>query len=76
MWLQDDQLETGLNAMDNATPANLKALKKKGESLLKKKATKLNIDTGVNEPDNRNITNQELLTRYLIDQLQINYFSI
>ncbi|XP_050363997.1 patatin-like protein 2 [Argentina anserina] len=59
--IQDDKLETNLNSMDNAAPANLRELKKKGEALLKKRATRLNIETGLHEPHDRNITNEEAL---------------
>ena len=52
--------------MDNATKENLRDLKKAGEALLKKRATKLNLDTGIHEPDERNITNEEALRRYLL----------
>ncbi|KAM5558755.1 hypothetical protein ABKV19_020442 [Rosa sericea] len=61
--IQDDQLSTDLNSMDNATPENLKKLVKVGEALLKKQASKLNIATGLHEPDERHITNEEALRR-------------
>ncbi|PRQ44768.1 putative galactolipase [Rosa chinensis] len=64
--IQDDQLSTDLNSMDNATPENLKKLVKVGEALLKKQASKLNIATGLHEPDERHITNEEALRRYLL----------
>ncbi|PRQ27661.1 putative galactolipase [Rosa chinensis] len=64
--IQDDQLSTDLNSMDNATPENLKKLVKVGEALLKKQASKLNIVTGLHEPDERHITNEEALRRYLL----------
>ncbi|KAL6193151.1 hypothetical protein ACLB2K_034235 [Fragaria x ananassa] len=43
--IQDDKLDAKLNCMDNATKENLRDLKKAGETLLKKRATKLNLDT-------------------------------
>ncbi|KAL6216553.1 PREDICTED: patatin-like protein 2 [Fragaria vesca subsp. vesca] len=61
--IQDDKLDSKLNSMDNATKENLRDLKKAGEALLKKRATKLNLDTGIHEPDERNITNEEALRR-------------
>ncbi|KAM5569823.1 hypothetical protein ABKV19_017036 [Rosa sericea] len=61
--IQDGQLSTDLNSMDNATPENLKKLVKVGEALLKKQASKLNIATGLHEPDERHITNEEALRR-------------
>ncbi|KAL6186375.1 hypothetical protein ACLB2K_042495 [Fragaria x ananassa] len=61
--IQDDKLDAKLNCMDNATKENLRDLKKAGEALLKKRATKLNLDTGIHEPDEHNITNEEALRR-------------
>lgn len=52
------------SSVDIATKENLDDLVKIGEELLKKRVSRVNLDTGIFEPSNHE-TNEEALTRYL-----------
>lgn len=52
------------SSVDIATKENLDDLVKIGEELLKKRVSRVNLDTGIFEPSNHE-TNEEALTGYL-----------
>lgn len=62
--LQDDSLTGVVSSVDVATKTNLEDLVKVGEGLLKKPVSRVNLDTGLNEPC-CDETNEEALKRYL-----------
>ncbi|KAL3732799.1 hypothetical protein ACJRO7_022338 [Eucalyptus globulus] len=62
--IQDDTLSGVLSSVDVATNKNLTDLIKTGESLLKKPASRVNLETGVCEPTPNQETNEEALTRF------------
>ncbi|CAL5385182.1 unnamed protein product [Camellia sinensis] len=60
--IQDDTLSGQLSSVDVATKENLENLVKVGEGLLKKPVSRVNLQTGLNEPSNQG-TNEEALIR-------------
>ncbi|KAA8537728.1 hypothetical protein F0562_027282 [Nyssa sinensis] len=61
--IQDDTLNGTLSSVDIATKENLEDLVKVGEGLLKKPASRVNLETGCVEPSNQE-TNEEALRRF------------
>ncbi|KAL6318327.1 hypothetical protein AAG906_039419 [Vitis piasezkii] len=61
--IQDDTLSGITSSVDIATKENLDDLVKIGEELLKKRVSRVNLDTGVFEPSNHE-TNEEALTSF------------
>ncbi|KAI4321538.1 hypothetical protein MLD38_034906 [Melastoma candidum] len=62
--IQDDTLTGVLSSVDVATKENLDELVKTGEALLKKRVTRMNMETGVNEPGPTQETNEDALKRF------------
>ena len=59
---QEDGLESTLSSFDKATPKNLKYLVAKGEGLLEKKVSTVNLENGKFEPPpNMDKSNAEAL---------------
>ena len=63
MKLQDDTLKGVVSSVDVATKENLEDLVNVGEGLLKKPVSRVNLETGLNEPCGPE-TNEEALRRY------------
>ncbi|CAH2042637.1 unnamed protein product [Thlaspi arvense] len=61
--IQDDTLSGHVSSVDKATKENMKKLVKVGEGLLKKPISRVNIDTGIVEPWDKE-TNEEALRRF------------
>ncbi|XP_040998130.1 patatin-like protein 2 [Juglans microcarpa x Juglans regia] len=61
--IQDDTLSGVVSSVDVATTKNLDDLVKVGEELLKKRVSRVNLDTGLCEPANSE-TNAEALVRF------------
>lgn len=61
--LQDDTLQGVLASIDVTTSKNLGNLIKVGEKLLTKPVSRVNLETGVNEPVEGADTNMEALKR-------------
>ncbi|KAF5444969.1 hypothetical protein F2P56_034060 [Juglans regia] len=61
--IQDDTLSGVVSSVDVATTKNLDDLVKVGEELLKKRVSRVNLDTGLFEPSNSE-TNAEALVRF------------
>ncbi|KAG2663731.1 hypothetical protein I3760_16G047400 [Carya illinoinensis] len=61
--IQDDALSGVVSSVDVATTKNLDDLVKVGEELLKKRVSRVNLDTGLFEPSNSE-TNAEALVRF------------
>ncbi|KAI8548706.1 hypothetical protein RHMOL_Rhmol07G0294900 [Rhododendron molle] len=61
--IQDDSLTGLVSSTDVATKKNLEDLVKVGEGLLKKPVSRVNLDTGLNEPCDDE-TNEEALKRF------------
>ncbi|KAE9458521.1 hypothetical protein C3L33_09580, partial [Rhododendron williamsianum] len=61
--IQDDSLTGLVSSVDVATKKNLEDLVKVGEGLLKKPVSRVNLDTGLNEPCDDE-TNEEALKRF------------
>ncbi|KAF7137540.1 hypothetical protein RHSIM_Rhsim07G0230500 [Rhododendron simsii] len=61
--IQDDSLTGVVSSVDVATKTNLEDLVKVGEGLLKKPVSRVNLDTGLNEPCDEE-TNEEALKRF------------
>ncbi|XWS25650.1 hypothetical protein CRYUN_Cryun27aG0086100 [Craigia yunnanensis] len=61
--IQDDTLSGNVSSVDVATKKNLDELVKVGEGLLKKRASRVNLETGVFEPFTQE-TNEEALKRF------------
>ncbi|PKI46091.1 hypothetical protein CRG98_033486 [Punica granatum] len=61
--IQDDALSGDLASVDVATKENLDDLVKTGEALLKKRVSRVNLDTGRLETENQE-TNEEALRRF------------
>lgn len=61
--VQDDELSETVSSMDNATHENLKNLVTVGETLLKKRISRMNMNTGKHEHCERRVTNEEELIR-------------
>ncbi|KAF7137295.1 hypothetical protein RHSIM_Rhsim07G0230300 [Rhododendron simsii] len=61
--IQDDSLTGVVSSVDVATKINLEDLVKVGEGLLKKPVSRVNLDTGLNEPCDDE-TNEEALKRF------------
>ncbi|KAG5542179.1 hypothetical protein RHGRI_021893 [Rhododendron griersonianum] len=61
--IQDDSLTGVVSSVDVATKKNLEDLVKVGEGLLKKPVSRVNLDTGLNEPCDDE-TNEEALKRF------------
>ncbi|ESW32825.1 hypothetical protein PHAVU_001G020200 [Phaseolus vulgaris] len=64
--IQDDTLTGNLSSVDMATKENLLQLVAVGESLLKKKVSKINLKTGLYEFSDSDETNEEALRRFAI----------
>ncbi|KAI4388606.1 hypothetical protein MLD38_000919 [Melastoma candidum] len=62
--IQDDTLTGELSSVDVATKENLDNLVKAGEALLKKPVTRVNLETGINEPCTKYETNEDALKRF------------
>ncbi|KAI4321533.1 hypothetical protein MLD38_034901 [Melastoma candidum] len=62
--IQDDTLTGELSSVDIATKENLGNLVKTGEALLKKPVTRVNLETGINEPCAKYETNEDALKRF------------
>ncbi|KAK3423172.1 hypothetical protein EUGRSUZ_F00263 [Eucalyptus grandis] len=62
--IQDDTLSGVLSSVDVATKKNLTDLVKTGEALLKKPASRVNLENGVCEPTPNQETNEEALIRF------------
>ncbi|KAI5591328.1 hypothetical protein BDE02_04G071900 [Populus trichocarpa] len=60
---EDDTLTGTSSSVDIATKENLENLVKVGEELLKKPVSRVNLDTGVFEPINFKMTNEEALVK-------------
>lgn len=60
---QDDNLQGVLASIDVTTSKNLGNLIKVGEKLLEKPVSRVNLETGVNEPVEGADTNMEALKR-------------
>ncbi|KAH7850660.1 hypothetical protein Vadar_001107 [Vaccinium darrowii] len=63
---QDDTLSGTLSSVDVSTMKNLDNLVKVGEELLKKPVSRVNIDTGLNEPIPNGGTNEEAIKAFAI----------
>lgn len=63
---QDDTLRGELASVDIATKENLDNLVKLGEELLKKTVTRVDLDTGKNEPVPDKGSNEEELKRFIL----------
>ncbi|PON91628.1 Acyl transferase/acyl hydrolase/lysophospholipase, partial [Trema orientale] len=61
--IQDDTLSEKASSVDIATKENLNDLVKIGEALLKKPVARVNLETGVSEPDHHDVTNEEAIKR-------------
>uniref|UniRef100_A0A0E0AWL2 Patatin n=1 Tax=Oryza glumipatula TaxID=40148 RepID=A0A0E0AWL2_9ORYZ len=62
--IQDDELTGDTASVDVSTPENLNRLVDVGKALLKKRACKVNLETGKNEPDMDRKTNEEELENF------------
>uniref|UniRef100_A0A0E0LVY0 Patatin n=1 Tax=Oryza punctata TaxID=4537 RepID=A0A0E0LVY0_ORYPU len=62
--IQDDELTGDTASVDVSTPENLNRLVDVGKALLKKRACKVNLETGKNEPDMSRGTNEEELNHF------------
>ncbi|XP_052165996.1 patatin-like protein 2 [Oryza glaberrima] len=62
--IQDDELTGDTASVDVSTPENLNRLVDVGKALLKKRACKVNLETGKNEPDMSRGTNEEELDHF------------
>ncbi|KAF0898903.1 hypothetical protein E2562_012610 [Oryza meyeriana var. granulata] len=62
--IQDDKLKGDTASVDVATPENLGALVNAGNQLLRRQASKVNIETGRNEAAMGRGTNEEELVRF------------
>lgn len=61
--VQEYKLDPSMEAMDNATIANIENLAKVGESLLKKPVLKMNVDTYEPEENTNQGTNAQALEK-------------
>ncbi|KAJ6843394.1 patatin-like protein 2 [Iris pallida] len=62
--IQDDHLTGDTSSMDLSTKENLSRLVEIGEALLKKPASRVNIETGLAEPCAEGGTNEEVLAHF------------
>jgi hypothetical protein len=62
--IQDDELTGDTASVDVSTPENLNRLVEVGKALLNKRACKVNLETGKNEPDMSRGTNEEELEHF------------
>lgn len=62
--IQDDTLSGAETSVDIATKENLDNLVKIGEGLLKKPLSRVNLETGIFEPCEKEGTNEEVLKRF------------
>ena len=62
--IQDDELTGDTASVDVSTPENLNRLVEVGKALLNKRACKVNLETGKNEPDMDRKTNEEELENF------------
>ncbi|XP_062104564.1 patatin-like protein 2 [Humulus lupulus] len=61
--IQDDTLAETVSSIDIATEENLNELVKVGEALLKKPVTRVNLETGLQEPCHDDVTNEVAIER-------------
>ncbi|CAN8235206.1 unnamed protein product [Cochlearia groenlandica] len=61
--IQDDTLTGDASSVDMATVENLDILVKKGEEILKKSVSKVDLDSGYNQDDASMITNEDALIK-------------
>ena len=61
--MQDDNLSGEVSSVDIATKKNLDDLVEVGDELLKKRVSKVNLDTGLEVNYGDHETNKEALTR-------------
>ncbi|OMO56685.1 hypothetical protein CCACVL1_26346 [Corchorus capsularis] len=62
--IQDDRLSGDASSTDKATQKNMKNLVEIGERLLQKPVSRMNLDSGIFEPFEKEGTNQEALSRF------------
>lgn len=63
--IQDDTLPEKLSSVDNSSKENLTSLLEIGKKLLKKKVSRMNVDTGIQEEVNGGgMTNEQELVRF------------
>ncbi|KAL5061479.1 hypothetical protein RYX36_023216 [Vicia faba] len=74
MIRQEYKLDPSMEAMDNATIANIENLEKVGESLLKKPVLKMNVDTYEPEIKTNQGTNAEALEKLAETLYKIKQF--
>ncbi|CAI8606711.1 unnamed protein product [Vicia faba] len=72
--IQEYKLDPSMDALDNATIANIKNLEKVGESLLKKPVLKMNVDTYEPEVKTNQGTNAEALEKLAETLYKIKQF--
>ncbi|CAH2076316.1 unnamed protein product [Thlaspi arvense] len=61
--IDDDTLKGDLGSVDLSTEKNMEGLVKVGEALLKKRVSRVNLETGHYEPISDHVTNEEALKR-------------
>lgn len=72
LWTQEDGLERSLSSLHRATKHNLERLIETGERLLKRKVSKVNLQTGNFEPYSEK-TNEEALKEYASSSIVIGF---
>lgn len=66
-----------LGSVDISTEKNMEGLVEVGEALLKKRVSRVNLETGHYQPISENVTNEEALKRFnnfLSETKLINYY--
>ncbi|EOA17978.1 hypothetical protein CARUB_v10006413mg [Capsella rubella] len=62
--IDDDTLKGDLGSVDISTEKNMEGLIEVGEALLKKRVSRVNLETGHYQPISDNVTNEEALKRF------------
>lgn len=63
LLFQDDTLKGDLGSVDLSTQENMEGLVQVGEALLKKRVSRVNLETGHYEPISDHVTNELALKR-------------
>lgn len=62
--IDDDSLKGDLGSVDISTEKNMEGLVEVGEALLKKRVSRVNLESGHYQPISENVTNEEALKRF------------
>ncbi|CAL9228230.1 unnamed protein product [Arabidopsis halleri] len=62
--IDDDSLKGDLGSVDISTEENMEGLVEVGEALLKKRVSRVNLETGHYQPISENVTNEAALKRF------------